>query len=213
MYSSEQILIKTVHNKTIRYVRSRGKKNTWEVLKVLYMANFVLNTKKSYWNKQKKMHNDQFWNFSQYSWITIQFNPLLAGIQKRAIWQGGASDALPRNKAKIKLQRHVRIQIRGFWGCQTHLDYCQVSYMCGYTHVILYQGCQDQNSVFGIPMNHYFDPLHDSVITEIRILNNSWHQKCDTRMKEICVKTFFGHFWLSKQKNLIFHTLIEIVIN
>ena len=118
----------------------------------------------------------------------------MAGIQKRAIWQGGASDALPGNKAKIKLQRHVRSQIRGFWGCQTHLDYCQVSYKCGYTHVILYQGCQDQNSVFGIPMNHYFDPLHDSVITEIRILKISWHLKSDTRIKEISVKTFLGHF-------------------
>ena len=58
-------------------------------------------------------------------------------------------------------------------------------------------------NVFRIPMNPYFDPIYDSVITKIRILNNSWHLKSDTWMKEMSVKTFFGHFLLSKLKNLI----------
>ena len=74
--------------------------------------------------------------------LTLSWQGYKNGLSGR----GGASNAPPGNKAKIKLQRHVRSLIRGFWGCQTHLDYCQVSYMCGYTHVILYQGCQDQNS-------------------------------------------------------------------
>ena len=66
---------------------------------------------------------DQVWSF----YLTFSWQ----GYKNRLYGRGGASDAPPGNKTKIKLQRHVRSQNRGSWGCQTHLNYCQVSYMCG----------------------------------------------------------------------------------
>ena len=36
----------------------------------------------------------------------------------------------PLKSARMKLQRHLRGQIRGSWVCPVHLDYCQLADKC-----------------------------------------------------------------------------------
>ena len=84
-----------------------------------------------YWSTMKKLHLQLSLSCHDPHLTPNALTLSWQGYKNRLYGRGGASDAPPGNKTKIKLQRHVRSQNRGSWGCQTHLNYCQVSYMCG----------------------------------------------------------------------------------
>ena len=68
-------------------------------------------------------------------YTNLHINPLTDGIQIMAVLMGGALNAPPLKTLKMKLQSHVRGQIRGSWVCAVHLDYFQMADMC--IHVVL----------------------------------------------------------------------------
>ena len=93
-----------------------------------------------------------------------QINPTLSGIWNGARYPGGGHYDPPLESARMKLQRHVRGQIRGSWVCPVHLDYFQFADMCisrAYTCIHVKYMCHTPRNglvVFATPKNPHFDP-------------------------------------------------------